>query len=147
MKPVDEGFQSTTLPGCFRAGGRIALVLGGRALAREGLMKAARIKGCLRVRPDSRDLPGIHGAGCRAAGCSEDPLPAGDGHRHALSPTTPLSSPEPGSRFPFSAIKMYRDSLLDTSQETFSIGEDGTDILAVLESLADRLGAPVFASP
>lgn len=140
IKPADEESIAKAVP-MLKAQGRIALVLGGRALGREGLMKACRIKaacGC--------DLIAETFPACMERGAGLPDVP-----RIPYLPEMAIDMLKPyktlifaGTREPvsFFGYKNVPGTFLDTSRDVMSIGVDGANILTVLESLAHALGAP-----
>lgn len=124
----------------LRSRSKAALVLGGRALGREGLMKAARIKAACGCDLIAETFPALMDRG--------EGLP--DVPRIPYLPEMAMSMLSQyrtlvfaGTRKPvtFFGYKNVPGSLIETGQETASIGGANQDILEVLETLAAELGA------
>ncbi len=142
-KPVDEASVDATAR-MLTSGGKAALVLGGKALGREGLMKAARIRAACGCDLIAETFPARME---RGAGLPDVP-------RIPYLPEMAIAVLKPYNAFVFAGARKpvsffgYKDvpgTLLDEGQETEIFGDEGPDILTVLEKLALRLGAP--ASP
>ncbi len=124
----------------LRSRGSTALVLGGRALGREGLMKAVRIKAACGCDLIAETFPARMDRGVGLPDVPRIPyLP--EMAIGMLSRYRTLVFADARKPVSFFGYRNVPGSLIETGQETVSIGGVTQDILEVLEALAEGLGA------
>lgn len=138
--PMDRGSVDLAA-GLLKRESKVAIVLGGRSLQSEGLMKAARIKAACGCDLLAETFPAVMD---RGAGVPHIPrIP------YLPEMAIPMLAPYEalilaGAREPvsFFGYKNVPASFVRAGQVTLSIGGGKQDVLAALDHLADALGAP-----